>query len=195
MAISHTKIDLTVNIKPLQAALCENDDLYGKFDWRRREGSPHTEMRDIWLRYNDSKPYIESGDFTHFNDEHNAVWYDTLKRLPEVLEPVSAIMQKVAGNQLGMVLITKLPSGGKIYPHIDAGWHADHYDKYYVPIQNKKGSVFGFHDGEIKDADEGSVWRFDNSNIHWVNNNSTEDRVAMIVCIKTNRGASCQQDG
>ena len=194
MVISHTKLDLSVNINPLKAALANHSDLFGKFDWRRRKGSPHKEMRDIWLRYNDSKPYVESGDFTHFNDEHKAVWYDTLKDLPEVLEPIFDVMDAVQGEQLGMVLITKLPAGGKIYPHTDAGWHADYYDKYYVPINNKQGSSFYFHDGVIDSPDEGSVWKFDNSNLHWVNNDSVEDRIAMIICIKS-RGVSCQQDG
>lgn len=178
----------------MKKALDENKDLFGEIDWRRREGSPHIEMRDIWLRYNDIKPYEESGDFTDFNEEHDAVWYDCSKKLPQAMDPIFDVMREVQGERLGMVLITKLPPGGEIYPHVDGGWHAGYYDKYYIPILNKKGSSFYFEDGVIDSPEEGSVWWFDNSNTHWVKNNSDSWRIAMIVCVKT-RGDLCQQVG
>jgi len=92
-------------------------------------------------------------------------------------------MAMVRGERLGGVLITRLPPGGKIYPHADAGWHAAYYDKYFVPVQNKAGATFGFIDGDINPS-IGDVWKFNNSVPHWVNNDSDEDRIAMIICIK-----------
>ena len=59
----------------------------------------------------------------------------------------------------------------KILPHTDSGWHAEYYDKYYIPIQNEKGSVFCFDSGSI-DPERGDVWAFNNSYSHWVENNS-----------------------
>ncbi|MFV2055126.1 MAG: aspartyl/asparaginyl beta-hydroxylase domain-containing protein [Thiohalomonadales bacterium] len=179
------KLPLHIDVNPLRAALKKNADLFGEIDWRRREGSPHTEMRDIWLRYNDIKPYEKTGDFTNFNEEHDPIWYNSYKRLPEAKDIIFKVMNKVYGERLGMVLITKLPVGGKIYPHIDQGWHASYYDKYYIPITNKPGASFFFENGVIESPKEGSVWWFDNSHPHWVNNDSASERIAMIVCIKT----------
>lgn len=185
MAYSFAKLDMIVDVGPLRDALSVHSNLFGDIDWRRREGSPHMEMRDIWLRYNDIKPYQESGDYTDFNEEHDAVWFDCSKNLQEAKGPVFDVMSKVWGERLGMVLITKLPPGGEIYPHIDQGWHSRYYDKYYIPIANAKGSSFYFTDGVIESPDEGTVWWFDNSVQHWVKNETDSNRLAMIVCIKT----------
>jgi hypothetical protein len=92
-------------------------------------------------------------------------------------------MSMVNGERLGGVLITRLPPGGEITAHTDGGWHAEYYNKYYVPIKNLAGSIFGFIDGVI-DPNIGEVWKFDNSVPHWVKNNSSEERIAMIICIK-----------
>jgi hypothetical protein len=137
-------------------------------------------MDDIWLRYGDISAMIESGDYSKIAEEHESIW---LKDLPHSKKICADVMKIVGGDRLGGVLITKLPAGGRINPHTDSGWHAEYYDKYYVPIKNAKGSVFGFVDGDIE-ADVGEVWKFDNSITHWVTNNSDSERIAMIICIK-----------
>lgn len=186
MITSHKRIDLNVDVDPLKIALDKHKYLFGEINWRKGEGSPHNEMEDIWLRYNDIKPYEKTGDYSTFNDEHDPIWYESIKKLPEAIPLIFDLMAKVRGERLGMVIITKLPPGGKIYPHIDGGWHAGYYDKYYIPIANKLGSSFFFTDGVIESPKEGSVWWFDNSNEHWVFNNTDSERIAMIVCIKPN---------
>lgn len=183
---THGRIGLRLNVEPLKQALHRHNYLFGEYPFRATApGSPHAEMEDIWIRYNDIRPCLESGDLSYFADEHDSIWYPSYYLLPEVHKPIFDIMQAVRGERLGGVLITKLPPGGMIQPHTDAGWHAEYYDKYFVPIQNAKGAVFGFDDGII-DPEEGDVYWFDNSKNHWVANNSIEDRIAMIVCIKTN---------
>ena len=94
------------------------------------------------------------------------------------------LMTIVSGERLGGVLITKIPPGGEIKPHVDAGWHAEYYEKYYVPIKNEKGAKFHFEDA-VLEPKQGEVWNFDNSKLHWVTNGSAEDRIAMIICIRT----------
>jgi len=181
---SHKKLNITLDVAALKGALTLMPEEFGKYPQRGEfEGSPHSEMKDIWVRYNNVEPYLKSGDFSTFGDEHDSIWYDIADRLP-VKNLLFEIMKEVDGERLGGVLITKLSPGGKIKPHTDAGWHASYYDKYYIPIQNKKGSVFGFEDGIIT-PEEGDVWWFNNSVRHWVENNTDEDRIAMIVCVKT----------
>ncbi len=185
MITSHHKLNLILDVEALKNALNDNRDLFGQYPQRgESKDSPHKEMKDIWIRYNDVKPFLKSGDFTHFADEHDSVWYDCVLKLPQVFDLVFKIMSEVQGERLGGVLITKLPPGGEIKPHTDAGWHSDYYDKYYVCIQNKKGSNFYFHDGVVA-PQEGEVYWFDNSNLHWVKNKTDIERIAMVVCIKT----------
>ncbi len=178
------KIYHGLDIQPALSELMVNDHLFGEFNARKEApGSPHSEMSDIWVRYGDVSSMIESGDFSSIADEHDSIW---LKDLPEVKKLCFDVMALVDGERLGGVLITKLPPGGKINPHTDSGWHAEYYDKYYVPIKNGYGSVFGFNEGIIN-PDCGDVWQFDNSKLHWVENNSTDDRIAMIICIKQSK--------
>lgn len=169
------------SIDGVQAEIAANDHLFGEYPMRAESpNSPHTEMKDIWVRYGDIARMMKTGDFSGIADEHDSIW---LKDLPEVKKACFEVMRMVDGERLGGVLITKLPPGGKIAPHTDSGWHAAYYDKFYVPIENKKGAVFGFESGEI-DGVAGDVWQFDNSRLHWVDNGSDSDRIAMVICIK-----------
>ena len=168
----------------MSAAIAEIDDnphLFGEFNARKlAPNSPHVEMDDIWLRYGDISEMVESGDYSKIADYHDSIW---LKDLPALKRVCFDVMALVDGERLGGVLITRLPPYGKIAPHTDSGWHAEYYDKYYVPIKNEKGAVLGFECGDINPS-VGDVWQFDNSVLHWVDNNTESERIAMIICIK-----------
>ncbi len=182
MPSTHRKLDLMVDVEPLKIALNIHSYLFGQFPFRNEDiRSPHVEMQDIIFRYRDRRDY--DNDRIKFNEEHVAVWYESAKIVPCVKDLVFRIMSHVRGEQLGMVLCTKLGSGKKIYPHIDSGWHASNYKKYYVAVKNEPGAVFSFVDGEI-DPKEGEIFQFDNSQLHQVDNDSGADRIALIVCIK-----------
>jgi hypothetical protein len=181
------KIADGINVLPLQMALVRQPELFGTRT-ARRDGysSPHALMSDIWVRYNAFENFQR--DPVTFNDEHDSVWYPEAAKIPEARQIAMGLMSLVGGERLGGVLITKIPPGGKIAPHVDRGWHAEYYEKYYVPIQNDEGAIFGFEDGVIH-ARPGEAYWFYNGNLHWVENNSARDRIAMIVCIRTHKGA------
>lgn len=176
------KLDISFDVDYLKGYL-ESCDLWDKYNMRRLPGSPHVEMVDIWARFNNPEPFIKSGDWSKFVDEHESEW---LCDIPEVKEICQELMEHLSGERLGGVLITKLPPNGKIYPHIDKGWHAEYYDKYFISIKNVKGAKFCFDDGEIE-PNEGDVYAFRNDKNHWVENKSNQDRIAMIVCIKQSK--------
>lgn len=187
MITSHELVCSDLNVTELQNELLKNYDKFDKYNHRRTfPNSPHAEMSDIWVRYNDINPFLEKGSLDGFEAEHDSIWYPVVKEIPAVKEVVFDLMSKVDGERLGGVLITKLPPGGHITRHTDAGWHAQYYDKFFVPVQISEGAIFGFDDGDIH-AQEGDAWWFDNSNPHWVTNNSNCDRIAMIVCIRTEK--------
>jgi len=182
MPQTHRKLDLRINVEPLQQALATHSYLFDQFTFRKdNTESPHVEMEDIIFRCRDKSEYQENRE--NFTDEHFAVWYESAKIIPYVKDIAFLIMSYVRGEQLGMVLCTKLKPGGRIHPHIDGGWHASFYKKYYIAIENKPGAVFSFVDGSI-DPEEGEIFEFDNSQLHQVDNNSDSDRIALIVCIK-----------
>lgn len=178
---SFHRVSSTLDISSVLMEIEDNRHLFGELNARKGDkGSPHHQMDDIWVRYGDIRGMVESGDYTGIADEHDSIW---LKDMPAVRRICFDLMSMVDGERLGGVLITRLPPGGEIKPHTDSGWHAGYYSKYYVPIKNELGSVFGFECGDIK-AVAGEVWEFNNSAPHWVNNYSGSERIAMIVCIK-----------
>ena len=157
---------------------------------RRKEapGTPHSQMSDIWVRYNDSKPFEESGDWSKFNDVHVPVWYPAWNALPSLKPIVFELMSAIGGEMIGGILITKIPPGCGIDPHTDAGWHVEYYDKFYLQLKNSPGCVFGAsHGGVIEELEPspGDIWLFDNRKLHWVRNASKEDRITCIVCIRS----------
>lgn len=160
----------------------EGSTLFGELPQRGLKGSPHENMTDIWARYKNPEGSLKTGDWSSFTEEHESEW---LKEIPGVREVCDALMDYLGGTQLGGVLITKLPAGQEIHPHTDGGWHATYYDKYFLPIKNEPGAEFCFEEGSII-ATPGEVYAFRNDVVHWVENNSTEDRIAMIICIKQN---------
>ena len=182
------KIAEGIDVTPLRMALARQPELFGKYGERQyAPGTPHGGMTDIWVRYNDRRPFDESGDFSKINDEHESVWYPESAKIPEVMPIIFGLMTHVRAERLGGVLITKIPPGGEIKPHIDGGWHAAKYEKFYVAVQNEPAAVFGCPDGEIH-AKAGDAWWFRNDVEHWVANNSRSDRIAMIVCLQLSKG-------
>ena len=187
----YNKIFNGLNVSLAVKELTDNAHLFGEFNARKDAGDIHAQMTDIWLRYGDTSDMQESGDYSSIADEHDSIW---LNDLPSCRRLCFDVMHLVDGERLGGVLITKLPPKGQILPHIDGGWHADYYDKYYVPLQNESGSRFCFDNGSINPV-PGDVWAFDNSKNHWVENNSNKDRIAMVICIRqskyTREGVLC----
>jgi Aspartyl/Asparaginyl beta-hydroxylase len=150
--------------------------------------SPHREVDDIWVRYNPIENY--DGDMGKFNGEHIAKWYPIAEQLPQIKRAAIEVFDYLEGHQLGFVLITRIKPGKQCYPHIDQGWHARYYDKFCLQIKGNQDQTFKFDHHELKTQDGDLFW-FNNAFPHAVVNNSTEDRISMIICIRqpNQRGA------
>lgn len=176
-----------VDVLPLVKTLESHPELWNRHTRRKLgDGSPHREMSDIWIRYNDATQCERTGDWSNFNHAHDSVWYPAYRALPELEPLIFDLMRKVHGERLGGVLITRIPAGGGIAPHIDRGWHVDYYDKYYISLKSEPGA--NFHCGpHFINPRPGDIYRFDNRVEHWVENASANDRMTLIVCIRSDR--------
>lgn len=144
-------------------------------------GTPHNGVSDIWVRYNAWDNY--KGDWRAFHDEHESVWYPVVSDIPAAWSLARKVKRLVGADTLGGVLITKVPPGGEVAPHVDGGWHAKHYRKIAVQVKGNQKQAFCFEDAELR-AEPGDVYEFDNSRLHWVVNESPSDRITMIVCVR-----------
>ena len=137
--------------------------------------SPHRECEDIWVRYRGSEVRSD-GSF-------DCEWYDVADELPAVMDLCASVYEYTCPTELGGVLVTRIPAGKQVYPHMDAGWHAQHYEKIAVQIAGNEKQFFCFEDGSLS-PQSGEVFTFCNQALHWVTNDSDEDRITLIICLR-----------
>jgi uncharacterized cupin superfamily protein len=171
------------DVAPIVAALERHPKLWNEHR-QRLAMYPHAGVADIWVRYNPIENY--AGDMEAFNAEHESEWYYPAADLLGVKPLVFAMMHAFGGVQLGGVLITRIPPGGEVRPHVDRGWHASYYDKIAVSLKADERQRFCFDDAELVTR-TGDVFTFDNSRRHWVINESDAERMTLIVCIRRSR--------
>lgn len=183
------KIAEGVDVTPLLIELHRHPELWNQYRFRKDiPGGPHSKMSDIWVRYRDIDKYRQryGDDFSRFNDEHESVWYPAYYAIPQLRPIIFGLMSRVEGERLGGVLITRIPPGERIEKHVDAGWHVENFDKYYLSLKSGHGANFYCGDEHINPR-PGDIYLFDNKIEHWVENNSDEDRITLIICIQSHR--------
>ena len=174
-----------INVEPLNFLLKKNSHLWNQKTLRKDQAnSPHLEMSDIWVRYNNDQEAKATGDYSEFHEQHYPVWYPCIDKLPMIRNISLALMAKMGAVHLGGVLITKIPPGGRIEPHIDSNWHAQFYNcKLYVPIQTNRYCINRCED-EIVTMNTGECWYFNNNVEHEVKNDGNDDRITLIICMR-----------
>jgi len=172
--------DLTFDVEPLYREL--QNAPWNEIPFRTNfEGSPHREVSDIWVRYNALENYYRNP--RTFNDEHESVWYPVVNVIPQARLLTLALAAELEAERIGAVLITKIPPGGKVYPHVDPGWHARYYEKFIIQVRGDRRQAFCF-EGESLSALTGECYWFDNQYLHWVDNDSDQDRISLIICLR-----------
>lgn len=184
------KLAQGVNVLPLLHAVHRQDYLWNENNLRTTHvQSPHTEVDDIWLRFNDLTKYKklpkkkDQSEYAGIIDEHESICYPAWFKLPEAHPLIFDLMRMVNGIRLGRVLITRLAPGKSIAAHVDGGEHAAYYERYHLILQNSPGSNFRAGDETIC-MRAGDLYWFDNSKEHEVINRSADDRVTLIVDIR-----------
>jgi hypothetical protein len=171
----------TVDVQPLVDALNQYPEMWNQNTLRTTHFmSPHTEVQDIWIRFNK----IES-DATRQSllDDNESIWYGSAGPLP-IREIIYPLMHDVFADRLGRVIITKMAPGTKITPHADMGGPATYYQRFHVALQSKDGQVFKCGDEEFT-PETGLVYAVNNALEHSVENNSDIDRLTMIIDLRT----------
>lgn len=164
-------------LKQLEA----HPEVWDNFPYRTQGDSPHRELSDIWVRYNPIENF--DGDMKRFNSEHVSQWYPVAEALSEAKRISHSIALDFGVQRLGAVLITKIPAGKQCYPHVDLGWHARYYEKLAFQVKGNLEQSFHVED-QILRTEDGDLFYFDNSKIHWVLNPSAEDRITLIICVR-----------
>ncbi len=183
------RISQGLDVVPLLNAVMRQPELWNTETLRTTHpGTPHTQVDDILLRFNDLTPYKEaalagkpiSEYASTVLDEHESICFPAWYKLPEAHAIIFELMHYLKAIRLGRVLITRLPPGKVIDPHVDGGGHAAYYQRYHFILQNNPGSIFRCGEESVT-MKPGEVWWFDNSVEHSVENYSNDDRLTMII--------------
>jgi hypothetical protein len=171
------------DVTPLLRQLEAHPELWNEYTLRTdRYNTPHNEISDIWVRFNAWENF--DGDAMKFTMEpHESEWYPSIAHIPAAWSLARKVMRYVGGKKLGGVLITRIPPSGEVKPHVDSGWHATYFTKYAIQVKGNKRQGFYFSDSELH-PEPGDLYTFDNSFTHWVKNESDEERITLIICIR-----------
>jgi hypothetical protein len=160
-----------VDVNPLMLAIRRRPDLWKEDTFLRHyPQGPFGETETIMLRFPEKVEGLteEQIDLYKQNqlagyDQYEAIDYPPYKVLHEARPLVRDLMARVAGERLGRVMINKIVPGGRIFAHAD------------TPEQTRYYTLTG------------ECFWFDNSQVHSVENNSADERVSMVVDVRTSR--------
>lgn len=182
-----------IDVTPLLLALHRHDKSHGiwKADTYLRDypQGPFGEVESVILRFPPRSVHeTEEALREHLAgfDQHENVDQPAFKLLPEARPLVFWLMAMVQGERLGRVIINKVKPGGVIYPHADTPAHAEYWDRFHIVLQSAPGVMFRCAD-ERAHLKTGEAWWFNNALEHEVINNSADDRIHMVVDIRTSK--------
>jgi quercetin dioxygenase-like cupin family protein len=169
-----------VDVTPVLRELALQPDLWDQNTLRTAHPeTAHGAVSDIWLWFNEL-----SDDLSVITNDIQTRPYPAWMALPSLRRLVLDLIRRVDGVQLGRVIVTKLPSGAIIDPHVDRGAPAEFYARYQIALQSRPGALFHCED-ETVNFRSGEVWWVNNRVIHSVVNNSDDDRIVCIVDIRS----------
>jgi hypothetical protein len=208
------KLDLSYDLTEIQAVLKCSRHLWNKYDFRTKSKlSPHREASDIWLRYYDpSLPSLQRVQSVQEAAQvHPCIWYPSVlqRAVAALTEQLSlrVTTSKQSDVEIGQVLITKVPPHSTVYPHKDGGYQNEAFTQYGILLKANPNQSFCFghlnqnYTGDrhplnllrpenftattVINSQTGDVIRFKNTEVHWVTNPTDEERITLIIYIRS----------
>lgn len=188
-----------VDVMPLLLAIQRRGDLWAEDTFLRHyKQGPFEDVQTIFLRFpervvfddddeaeQERKIELYKANMLPGFDQHESIDYPNYALFPEARELVRALMTRVSGVRLGRVMINKVSPGGRIYPHADSPEHANYWNnRLHVVLQSLPGNDFRCVDEHVH-MQKGEVWWFDHRLEHEVINNSADDRIHLLIDIRS----------
>jgi hypothetical protein len=179
------KIAEGVEVLPLLHSIQRQSHLWNANRFRTTfPNTPHVDVDDIMLRFSDTEKCQTT---TNVIGDDYPVFQPAWKLLPEVQPIILNLMRWTKAYELGRVLITRLPPGGRILPHADKDGsyvQADDRARYHVVLQGLPGSLYTTGDETVQML-TGEIWWFNAYEVHHIENNSIDDRIHLLVDVRT----------
>jgi aspartyl/asparaginyl beta-hydroxylase (cupin superfamily) len=163
------------NIKKMSLALTEDEWL--KDTTRQDDYATHKETQTYFLYQTDLGWKLGSPYLYNKRSENQL--------LLDAVEPIVKYLEELHNGQRGQVLLIKLPGGKKIPRHYDAEDYLMNTRRHHVAIVTNKKTTFGVANETIN-IKQGECWEINNAKSHFVNNDSSIDRIHLLIDIMPN---------
>ncbi|MET3133629.1 hypothetical protein AAKU55_003919 [Oxalobacteraceae bacterium GrIS 1.11] len=177
-----------MDITPLLLAVKRQPGLWREDTFLRDfPQGPFGEIESIMLRFPTKGVYATLEEVqNHLSkyDQHENVDYPAYKALTEARPLIMWLMSRVGGERLGRCMLNKIAPGGRIFPHADTPVHSDYYSRFHIVLASNPESIFRAGDEQVN-MRAGEVWWFDNKEVHEVANDGADDRIHLVVDIRT----------
>lgn len=182
------RIATGVNVTPLTLAIARRPELWTEDTFLRQyPQGPFGMVDTIMLRFPVKQIGLTAEQIELYKqnllpgfDQHESIDYPAYAQLPDARHIVMQVFGAVGGTRLGRVMINRIAPGGVIYPHADTPEHAGYFSRYHVVLQSEPGVMFRCGD-ERTYWEAGSVFWFNNKLEHEVINESSVDRIHMVI--------------
>jgi hypothetical protein len=184
MNLAHDAIKLgALDVSDLKAAVAAFHDTDWTADKSRQAAfDAHASTQTLKL--------IADGDFRHVNPTRHALFFELEPLLAPLIAHIRArysqtLRQKQIAAQYGdgyivRALLTRLPPGAEIRPHIDEGESLKRCHRVHVPLLTNPASYFMV--GRLKfHMPEGEIWEINNRRLHAVRNEGDTPRIHLIL--------------
>jgi hypothetical protein len=163
--------------------ICSTDNVLevtdlSQWDWwtrRQEETKVHQQTKCIPLRFTNSTAF-----FRHQYDVETLEFFPAYKIYKNYIDEYLEQLSKRHTFNNWLAVLTKLEAGGKIKAHIDEGKWLTQCHRIHLPIQTNEGVEFLCGKTRMN-MKRGVFYEINNTKVHGVWNNSTEDRVHLII--------------
>jgi hypothetical protein len=146
--------------------LTEED--WNEYTFRQKVFREHAQTKTVPLLFNEQ--------FTDFPDKFK--FYSLFEEEVQQLEKF--LFDYYKKGKIIRCIITKLLAHQQIPRHADGGSSLREGHRHHIPIVTNSKNQFEVN-GEVKYLKPGEVWEINNSIFHSVANNSSKDRIHIIV--------------
>lgn len=102
------------------------------------------------------------------------------KQLWKMVRPIIRDLERFHAGVASSAMIVKLMSEKDVMPHIDESEYLKSVRRSHIAIKTNDSVIFHV-DKETKNIKTGECWEINNSKTHFVENNSDEERVHLII--------------
>ena len=170
------RIATAIDTARVQEALACNQDLWHADVSRQQNIQVQAQTQSIPLRQAVRPP---GAQHLATEDIHPSQISPYAWRLPEALLLAQTLASDL-GVELGRAMLIRLPSGGSVATHRDAGAYYAIRDRYHLVVAAEPdGNILGAGQ-EHATLRTGELWWLANKDPHWARNRSAADRIHLV---------------